>query len=319
VFFKPNKQMLFVYASNFVEQKIETFNPNPKDVFYYRVEGKQLNGLSDEPGSLRITTEPNRAVITINGVRSVNETPFSGELPPQLYSLNISKLNFIAVDTVVSVTSGQTTFLNIKLRKVQGRFNISSTPEAAEVFIGGQYKGKTPLQGSIEVGHYEVEVKLEGYTAAIETMQVATGHLEQLDFTMRNPTSMPTVIGQEYSGGVVFELRKGGHGLIVALEDQSRRDTNWNRAKRLCDEYTGGGFTDWHLPSRDELNKLYNNRHKVNDVLVRLGGRKLAKSYSYWSSTEASKSSAWKQYFTNGFQSSNDKYLTNFVRAVRAF
>ena len=36
VFFKPNKQMLFVYASNFVEQKIETFNPNPKDELFLK-------------------------------------------------------------------------------------------------------------------------------------------------------------------------------------------------------------------------------------------------------------------------------------------
>ena len=45
VFFKPNKQMLFVYASNFVERKIETFNPNPKDVFNYRVTKSTINPL----------------------------------------------------------------------------------------------------------------------------------------------------------------------------------------------------------------------------------------------------------------------------------
>ena len=65
ILFKPNKQILFVYASNFVEQKIETFNPNPKDVFYYKVEQKQESEKL-QPGFIKINSEPEGCKIMLN-------------------------------------------------------------------------------------------------------------------------------------------------------------------------------------------------------------------------------------------------------------
>ena len=80
-------------------------------------------------------------------------------------------------------------------------------------------------------------------------------------------------------------------------------------AAGLARAYTGGGYTDWYLPSKDELNKLYINR-------VAIGG--FANSY-YWSSSEDYFLYAWIQNFTNGFRSNNAKHNTFYVRAIRAF
>ena len=83
-------------------------------------------------------------------------------------------------------------------------------------------------------------------------------------------------------------------------------------AASLCRNYRGGGFTDWFLPSKDELNELYIN----SDVV---GG--LASDY-YWSSSELVFSYgtyAWFQYFYGGSQTSNFKFNAGCVRAVRAF
>jgi hypothetical protein len=38
--------------------------------------------------------------------------------------------------------------------------------------MNGHYKGITPLNGNMEVGQYEVDVKLEGYTAPMKAMKV---------------------------------------------------------------------------------------------------------------------------------------------------
>ena len=68
-------------------------------------------------------------------------------------------------------------------------------------------------------------------------------------------------------------------------------------------------YGDWYLPSKFELNLLYAQKSVV-------GG--FANSY-YWSSTEASSTSAWLQNFRRGIQTNFNKYDANRVRAVRAF
>jgi uncharacterized repeat protein (TIGR02543 family) len=82
-------------------------------------------------------------------------------------------------------------------------------------------------------------------------------------------------------------------------------------AARLCTSYDGGGYDDWFLPSRDELNLMYENL-KVAGVGGFAGDR-------YWSSSEVNATHARDQDFSNGGQHSNYKSLTLRVRAVRAF
>ena len=80
-------------------------------------------------------------------------------------------------------------------------------------------------------------------------------------------------------------------------------------AAGLARAYAREGYTDWYLPSKDELNKLYLNR-------IAIGG--FASNY-YWSSTEGASSNAWDQNFGSGFQNSSFKVDTDYVRAIRAF
>jgi hypothetical protein len=81
-------------------------------------------------------------------------------------------------------------------------------------------------------------------------------------------------------------------------------------AVRLCGDLVLGGYSDWYLPSRDELNQLYINR-------VAIGG--FANNY-YWSSSEDRSDHAWVQDFRDGGQGYYLKDFNGFpVRAVRAF
>jgi hypothetical protein len=69
-------------------------------------------------------------------------------------------------------------------------------------------------------------------------------------------------------------------------------------------------YGDWYLPSKVELNLLYNQKTVV-------GG--FANNY-YWSSTEYDSDDAWLQNFNLGSQGSSYKgYTVIRVRAVRAF
>ena len=84
---------------------------------------------------------------------------------------------------------------------------------------------------------------------------------------------------------------------------------NGNYAAKLCYDLELGGYDDWFLPSKDELNELYKQKSTVGGFA----------SNSYWSSSEYSSYGAWGQGFINGYQSDNYKYLDLHVRAVRAF
>jgi hypothetical protein len=72
--------------------------------------------------------------------------------------------------------------------------------------------------------------------------------------------------------------------------------------------YNGGGKSDWHLPSKDELNQLYSQRANV-------GGFELA---YYWSSSEEIAGSSWGSSFQMG-EGYGLKSDTKYVRPVRAF
>jgi hypothetical protein len=82
-----------------------------------------------------------------------------------------------------------------------------------------------------------------------------------------------------------------------------------NYAAGVAWAYTNNGKTDWHLPSKDELNQLYLQQAIVGSFSA---------DY-YWSSSEYSATLAWRQYFLNGLQNPNLKTLTLRVRPVRAF
>jgi len=108
----------------------------------------------------------------------------------------------------------------------------------------------------------------------------------------------------------------GADGTAVGTGEQNTIDieagcATAGTAADICANLSLGGYDDWFLPSKDELNLMYNNL-KVFGV----GG---FFDYIYWGSSEYLAISAWSQYFLNGSQGSSSKISTYQVRAIRAF
>lgn len=88
-------------------------------------------------------------------------------------------------------------------------------------------------------------------------------------------------------------------------------------AAKLCADLELNGYSDWYLPSRDELNILFTNR-------VAIGGFVTDNPFilfnSYWSSSEIDHEFAWYINFGNGNVNDVCKCATWIkVRAVRSF
>jgi len=86
---------------------------------------------------------------------------------------------------------------------------------------------------------------------------------------------------------------------------------NQSTAANYCQDLISGGYSDWNLPSIDELNLIYTNL-KVPGYLEYVGDK-------YWSSTEWDSSHSHFIAFSNGYKSGWRKDLVAGVRAIRYF
>ena len=117
-------------------------------------------------------------------------------------------------------------------------------------------------------------------------------------------------------GATGTAIGTGSANTTAIISAQGGTETSY--AAGLARAYTGGGYTDWFLPSKDELNKMYTKRVTINTTAASNSGSDFGSSY-YWSSTENDNDNAWMQRFIDGFQTNFSKSATRDVRAVRAF
>jgi hypothetical protein len=176
-------------------------------------------------------------------------------------------------------------------------------------------KGNGNIHKFKDYGYYQQSIKINFLTAGQQAAkfnwadELTLSQIEQMTGYKVKPRGVTSQF--KYGGFVVFE--KNGHGLVAAITDLPD-EMHWYSAKTACDELTLNGYSDWYLPSKEDLNLVYVNLKKVG-----LGGFKDA---LYWSSTESGSDNAWYFYFENGaavnFLSKNDINYT-YVRAVRSF
>jgi hypothetical protein len=195
----------------------------------------------------------------------------------------------------------------------------------------------------------------------------------------------PTTIGQAYGGGFYAgKIAVGGggvatHYLIVAPKASGENSARtWGvygvttaqtsvingptnsaveaalgasyQAAVFCEGLTIGGYSDWYLPAKNELEVLYyflkpttdNNNTSTGSNANAVSPEPISTNYTsgspaqtsagigfrtgetnafdsdyYWSSTENNATSAWFQTFTNGDQDPTNKSSIRYVRAVR--
>ena len=178
------------------------------------------------------------------------------------------------------------------------------------------------------------------YVRAYATNSAGTAYGEQRSFAPK------FAIGDNYQGGIVAYVDNSGeHGFIVTPSDNPSR-APWhngsniliggtgtaigtgksntekivqvqgqgNYAAKICDNLTIGGYNDWYLPSKDELNELYKN-HKT------LGGFGYDNiNTAYWSSSEFTITRAWNHsFYYTGSQFDIEKNQYRWVRCIRSF
>ncbi len=119
-----------------------------------------------------------------------------------------------------------------------------------------------------------------------------------------------TAVGSSAQGTAIGTGEANTAAIVAAYGASDPYDDTGDYAARLADQYAYGGYTDWFLPSQDELDLMYQNRNVIGDFA----------SDWYWSSSEDGADTAWSQDFGTGRQYvSNAGDTSDRVRAVRAF
>ena len=118
----------------------------------------------------------------------------------------------------------------------------------------------------------------------------------------------------------------GAYGSAIGSGFQNTLDieescTEPETAADICSNLSLNGYTDWFLPSIDELNLIYQKKSTIDFISIANGGDSFSTNSDcfYWSSTQNDVQTAITVYFTDGGRNFIEKDEEHRVRAIRAF
>ena len=205
-----------------------------------------------------------------------------------------------AVGTTASVSFAHvaTDSLNIT-NNVVGGGNITLSPNVSSYAIGdtGPSGGKifiTPSTSGNTTGKYFEVAPISG--------EVIRDWATDTDPGVGLGNAATTVVGADGTG--IGTGQQNTADIVAQIGNVAA-----SSAAVYCNEYSYGGFSDWFMPSKDELYELYLQRNIVGGLQV---------SY-YSSSSEYSNDAFWFLSFIDG--NANTPYKNNdyYIRPVRSF
>lgn len=95
---------------------------------------------------------------------------------------------------------------------------------------------------------------------------------------------------------------------LKMIQKESSDYMTWNNSMQYAKDLDLGGFTDWRLPTMEELRGIYRAKQALG----------IADDEEwYWSGSEAGATYAWYVNFSNGGVSNSSKSNSYYVRCVR--
>ena len=138
--------------------------------------------------------------------------------------------------------------------------------------------------------------------------------LEQaVDWAQEQEAGLPNVAKEFLKASqteVIFEDKETG---LMWTPNDNGRDVDWDQANQHAEALSLAGYTDWRLPTIDELETLYDFETEE--------GLKIRKSFRLtgrwvWSSTKEGSDSAWDFNFSNGNRLHNHLAYSSYYRAL---
>lgn len=141
--------------------------------------------LEEQAGALEIGTKPSGARIELDGV-PIGVTP--QKLPRVRvgkHALKLAHPDHQTVEREVTIEFEQLAKLDVDLPPKPGRVVITSTPAAAEVWLGSRKLGQTVWVGELQPGKHQIRVAKEGYEDRLFDVLLGPNEAKSLDAQLK--------------------------------------------------------------------------------------------------------------------------------------
>ncbi len=216
----------------------------------------------------------------------------------QQYILSVGFILALAFSpATLSAQNAPTAKPKPKLAAEQQQSVLKVSAEApCEFYIDDEKKGQVstdkPLEVPVGVGEHLFKATCEkgGTWELDDKVEAAEQKVVRIRFIV-------------YQGGVVLDAKTG---LMWASRDNGS-DINWADAKAYCDNYSGGGYSDWRMPTLDEMEEVYYSKSYLR--FIQFTG------YAVWSAKVRNSSAAYF-HFSNGSRRLPHQSNTSGTRAL---
>jgi hypothetical protein len=283
----PDDGIIFQIGNSDVSHRLILFggrqiDPNP---YIQWKQGDPLRFTTDEGGwseKMRISSNGNVGIGTSNpgAALEINSTT-QGFLPPRITQDQINSITPVAGLQVFNITTLRPNYFNgTEWRNFDGTIAFGI--------------GVSCLGGTVA---YILQSGDPGYDANVLHGLIAT----------------PSNLTAAQWGCYGTEI-PGADGTALGTGNQNTMDvvagcTTAGIPAQLCVDLTLNGYSDWYLPSTDELNKLWLNRSAIGGFV----------GDYFWSSSEFSSTHAKSQSFSGGTIANSPKTSFHYVRPIRSF
>jgi PKD repeat protein len=169
-----------------------------------------------ENGSVAITSVPNGAAVTLDGLYEGTTPVIIPDVLPGNHDISLTYPGYTSLNQSISVGSSQTTAVNANLVVATepaggtGSLTVVTDPAGAQVSVDGDVKGVSPATiPGLSEGTHTLVLKLEDYYDLSTTVNVTTGQTQNYTTGLRKAFK-PSVVEIGLAGLVILIVLAAG-------------------------------------------------------------------------------------------------------------